>query len=136
MPCCTAVTAAASAVLASGAGLAAANAVAEGAATGSPGVLQAPIHIPINICVNTVNTVNTPSTSSASSTLPSATSASTMAAASMTATTRPVTTASPDNQLLDPARPAPLPEPVAAHSPVQIGLPSCSGGGLSHDEIQ
>ncbi|MFD3808517.1 chaplin [Streptomyces sp. NPDC058611] len=57
-----AVTAAAGAVLAGGAGMAAADAVAEGAAIGSPGVLsgnvlQAPIHIPINICGNTVNIV-------------------------------------------------------------------------------
>lgn len=57
-----AVTAAAGAVLAGGAGMAAADAVAEGAAIGSPGVLsgnvlQAPIHIPVNICGNTVNSV-------------------------------------------------------------------------------
>ncbi|WP_276615669.1 chaplin [Streptomyces sp. A1136] len=47
-------------------GMAAANATAEGAAIGSPGVLsdnvvQVPIHIPVNVC-------GTPSTSSASST--------------------------------------------------------------------
>ncbi|MEV4189992.1 chaplin [Streptomyces toxytricini] len=57
-----AVTAAAGAVLAGGAGMAAADAVAEGAAIGSPGVLsgnvvQVPIHIPINVCGNTVNVV-------------------------------------------------------------------------------
>ncbi len=57
-----AVTAAAAAVLAGGAGMAAADATAEGAAIGSPGVLsgnviQAPIHIPINICGNTVNVI-------------------------------------------------------------------------------
>ncbi|WP_030299831.1 chaplin [Streptomyces katrae] len=57
-----AVTAAAGAVLAGGAGMAAADATAEGAAIGSPGVLsgnvlQAPIHIPINICGNSVNIV-------------------------------------------------------------------------------
>ncbi|MEU4728886.1 MULTISPECIES: chaplin [unclassified Streptomyces] len=57
-----AVTAAAGAVLAGGAGMAAADAVAEGAAIGSPGVLsgnvvQVPIHIPINLCGNTVNIV-------------------------------------------------------------------------------
>ncbi|MET9959622.1 chaplin [Streptomyces sp. NPDC006326] len=57
-----AVTAAVGAVLAGGAGMAAADAVAEGAAVGSPGVLsgnlvQVPIHIPINICGNTVNVV-------------------------------------------------------------------------------
>lgn len=57
-----AVTAAACAVLAGGAGMAAADATAEGAAIGSPGVLsgnliQVPIHIPINVCGNTVNIV-------------------------------------------------------------------------------
>ncbi|KJY17800.1 hypothetical protein VR46_44800, partial [Streptomyces sp. NRRL S-444] len=57
-----AVTVAAGAVLAGGAGMAAADAVAEGAAIGSPGVLsgnvlQVPIHIPVNICGNTVNIV-------------------------------------------------------------------------------
>ncbi|OKK15617.1 hypothetical protein AMK16_27300 [Streptomyces sp. CB00455] len=57
-----AVTAAAGAVLAGGAGMAAADATAEGAAVGSPGVLsgnvlQVPIHIPVNICGNTINAV-------------------------------------------------------------------------------
>ncbi|MEU6896281.1 chaplin [Streptomyces sp. NPDC046557] len=57
-----AVTASAAALLAGGAGLAAADATAEGAAIGSPGVLsgnvvQVPIHIPINVCGNTVNVV-------------------------------------------------------------------------------
>ncbi|MFD3699599.1 chaplin [Streptomyces sp. NPDC058646] len=57
-----AVTAAAGAVLAGGAGIAAADATAEGAAIGSPGVLsgnvvQVPIHIPVNLCGNTVNIV-------------------------------------------------------------------------------
>ncbi|MFD3679187.1 chaplin [Streptomyces sp. NPDC058613] len=57
-----AVTAAAAAVLAGSAGMAAADATAEGAAIGSPGVLsgnvlQAPIHIPVNICGNTVNVI-------------------------------------------------------------------------------
>ncbi|MFD3808675.1 chaplin [Streptomyces sp. NPDC058611] len=57
-----AVTAAAAAVLAGGAGMAAADATAEGAAIGSPGVLsgnvvQVPVHVPINICGNTVNVV-------------------------------------------------------------------------------
>ncbi|MFD9302858.1 chaplin [Streptomyces sp. NPDC060048] len=57
-----AVIAAAGAALAGGAGMAAADAAAEGAAIGSPGVLsgnvlQAPIHIPINICGNTVNII-------------------------------------------------------------------------------
>ncbi|RKT02337.1 small secreted domain DUF320 [Streptomyces sp. 3211.6] len=57
-----ALTAAAGAVLAGGVGTAAADATAEGAAIGSPGVLsgnvvQVPIHIPVNICGNTVNIV-------------------------------------------------------------------------------
>ncbi|MFE4211024.1 chaplin [Streptomyces goshikiensis] len=57
-----AVTAAAGAVLAGGAGMAAADATAEGAAIGSPGILsgnavQVPFHIPVNICGNTVNVV-------------------------------------------------------------------------------
>ncbi|WP_030721635.1 chaplin [Streptomyces sp. NRRL F-2580] len=57
-----AVTLAAGAMVAGGAGMAAADAVAEGAAIGSPGVLsgnvvQVPIHIPINLCGNTVNVV-------------------------------------------------------------------------------
>lgn len=57
-----AATAAAGVVLAGGAGIAAADATAEGAAIGSPGVLsgnvvQVPIHIPVNICGNTVNIV-------------------------------------------------------------------------------
>ncbi|MFD3680219.1 chaplin [Streptomyces sp. NPDC058613] len=57
-----AVTAAAAAVLAGGAGMAAADATAEGAAIGSPGVLsgnvlQVPVHVPINICGNTVNVI-------------------------------------------------------------------------------
>ncbi|MEU2117969.1 chaplin [Streptomyces sp. NPDC016459] len=57
-----AVTLAAGAMVAGGAGMAAADAVAEGVAVGSPGVLsgnvvQVPIHIPINVCGNTVNVV-------------------------------------------------------------------------------
>ncbi|MFF8264994.1 chaplin [Streptomyces virginiae] len=57
-----AVTAAAGAVLAGGAGMAAADATAEGAAIGSPGVLsgnvvQVPIHMPVNVCGNTINVV-------------------------------------------------------------------------------
>ncbi|AKH81524.1 chaplin [Streptomyces sp. CNQ-509] len=45
-----------------GAGVAAADAGAQGAAVQSPGVLsgnvvQAPIHIPVNACGNTVNVV-------------------------------------------------------------------------------
>ncbi|GGR66083.1 membrane protein [Streptomyces humidus] len=49
-----------SAVVVSGAGLAMADAGANGAAIGSPGVLsgnvvQVPIHVPVNLCGNTVN---------------------------------------------------------------------------------
>ncbi|MFD9410635.1 MULTISPECIES: chaplin [unclassified Streptomyces] len=45
-----------------GAGLAVADAGAQGAAIGSPGVLsgnvvQVPIHIPVNVCGNTVNII-------------------------------------------------------------------------------
>lgn len=48
------------AVVASGAGLAVADAGAQGAAVGSPGVLsgnvvQVPVHVPVNLCGNTVN---------------------------------------------------------------------------------
>ncbi|MET9129494.1 chaplin [Streptomyces antibioticus] len=50
------------AVVVSGAGLAMADAGAQGAAVGSPGVLsgnvvQVPVHVPVNICGNTVNVV-------------------------------------------------------------------------------
>ncbi|MFF7307639.1 chaplin family protein [Streptomyces sp. NPDC008137] len=50
------------AVVLSGAGLAAADAGAKGAAIGSPGVLsgnvvQVPVHVPVNVCGNTVNIV-------------------------------------------------------------------------------
>ncbi|AVV42544.1 chaplin [Streptomyces sp. ID05-04B] len=49
-----------SAVVVSGAGLAMADAGAQGAAVGSPGVLsgnvvQVPVHIPVNVCGNTIN---------------------------------------------------------------------------------
>ncbi|MQY13262.1 hypothetical protein SRB5_34060 [Streptomyces sp. RB5] len=45
-----------------GAGLAAADSGAQGAAVHSPGivsgnVVQAPIHIPVNVCGNTVNVI-------------------------------------------------------------------------------
>ncbi|MCX4630754.1 MULTISPECIES: chaplin [unclassified Streptomyces] len=45
-----------------GAGLAHADAEAQGAAIGSPGVLsgnvvQVPVHVPVNVCGNTVNIV-------------------------------------------------------------------------------
>jgi hypothetical protein len=52
----------AGALVVSGSGLALADADANGAAVGSPGVLsgnliQVPIHIPINVCGNTINIV-------------------------------------------------------------------------------
>ncbi|HEY5835707.1 chaplin [Streptomyces sp.] len=57
-----AVTAAAGAVLAGGAGVAAADAGAEGTAVGSPGglsgnVLQAPVHVPIEVCGNPISVI-------------------------------------------------------------------------------
>ncbi|MFJ4692125.1 chaplin [Streptomyces sp. NPDC088766] len=57
-----AVAVGAGAMMVSGAGLAMADAGAQGAAVGSPGVLsgnlvQAPIHVPVNLCGNTVNVV-------------------------------------------------------------------------------
>ncbi|TWE17978.1 chaplin [Kitasatospora atroaurantiaca] len=49
-------------IVAAGAGTAAASAEAEGVAAGSPGVLsgnavQVPVHIPVNLCGNTVNVI-------------------------------------------------------------------------------
>ncbi|WP_328318716.1 chaplin [Streptomyces sp. NBC_00388] len=57
-----AVLAGTGAVLAGSAGLAAADAGAHGAAVGSPGVIsgnqvQVPVHIPVNLCGNTVDVV-------------------------------------------------------------------------------
>ncbi|MCX5610580.1 MULTISPECIES: chaplin [unclassified Streptomyces] len=57
-----AVTAVAGSVVAAGAGLAVADAGAHGAAIGSPGVLsgnllQVPVHVPVNVCGNTVNVI-------------------------------------------------------------------------------
>ncbi|MEV0525537.1 chaplin [Streptomyces sp. NPDC050439] len=48
--------------MAGSAGIAAADAGAEGAAVGSPGVLsgnmaQVPVHVPVNVCGNTVNVI-------------------------------------------------------------------------------
>ncbi|MEV7089974.1 chaplin ChpH [Streptomyces sp. NPDC093085] len=45
-----------------GAGMAVADAGAQGAAIGSPGVLsgnvvQVPVHVPVNVCGNTVNII-------------------------------------------------------------------------------
>ncbi|MET8468732.1 chaplin [Streptomyces sp. NPDC006422] len=58
----TAVAFGTGAVVLSGAGLAMADAGAQGAASNSPGVLsgnlvQVPIHIPVNVCGNTVNVI-------------------------------------------------------------------------------
>ncbi|MEV8098493.1 chaplin [Kitasatospora sp. NPDC085879] len=56
-------TAAAAAMLFGGAAAASASgAAAEGVATGSPGVLsgnliQVPVHVPVNVCGNTVNVI-------------------------------------------------------------------------------
>ncbi|MBT2377837.1 hypothetical protein AMK21_10480 [Streptomyces sp. CB00316] len=57
-----AVMAGTGALIAGGAGMATADAGAQGAAIGSPGVLsgnvvQVPIHVPVNICGNTVNVI-------------------------------------------------------------------------------
>ncbi|MFE9629949.1 chaplin [Streptomyces sp. NPDC006463] len=57
-----AITAVAGSALATGAGLAVADAGAHGAAVGSPGVLsgnllQVPVHVPVNVCGNTVNVI-------------------------------------------------------------------------------
>ncbi|MER6304300.1 chaplin [Kitasatospora sp. NPDC001539] len=57
-----AVGAAVAGIVAAGAGTAMASAGAEGVAAGSPGVvsgnqIQVPIHIPVNVCGNTVNVI-------------------------------------------------------------------------------
>jgi hypothetical protein len=57
-----AVAAATSGLVLAGAGVAAADAGAQGAAIGSPGVvsgnvIQAPIHIPVNVCGNTITAI-------------------------------------------------------------------------------
>ncbi|MEW1864528.1 chaplin [Streptomyces sp. NBC_00669] len=57
-----ALTAAAGAALAAGAGVASADAGAGAAAVGSPGVVsgnvvQVPVHVPVNICGNTVDVI-------------------------------------------------------------------------------
>ncbi|BBA98576.1 putative secreted protein [Actinacidiphila reveromycinica] len=57
-----ALTAAAGAALAAGAGVASADAGAGAAAVGSPGVVsgnvvQVPVHVPVNVCGNTVDVV-------------------------------------------------------------------------------
>ncbi|KOU39210.1 chaplin [Streptomyces sp. WM6378] len=53
---------AAAAAIAGGAGVASAEADAHGAATHSPGVVsgnaaQVPVHVPVNVCGNTVNVI-------------------------------------------------------------------------------
>jgi hypothetical protein len=57
-----AATAATGGLLLAGAGMAAADSEAKGAAVGSPGVIsgnviQAPVHVPVNVCGNTVNVI-------------------------------------------------------------------------------
>ncbi|MDH6227721.1 MULTISPECIES: chaplin [Streptomyces] len=49
-------------LLLAGAGMAAADSEAKGAAVGSPGVvsgnvIQVPVHVPVNVCGNTVNVI-------------------------------------------------------------------------------
>ncbi|WP_406283664.1 chaplin [Embleya sp. NBC_00896] len=56
------ITAAAGGILAAGIGGASASSEADGVAAGSPGVLsgnqiQVPVHIPVNLCGNSVNIV-------------------------------------------------------------------------------
>ncbi|MYU47733.1 DUF320 domain-containing protein, partial [Streptomyces sp. SID7803] len=56
------VMAAASGILTASGGYAFADATADGAAVGSPGVasgnvVQVPVHVPVNVCGNTVNVV-------------------------------------------------------------------------------
>ncbi|GHE64123.1 chaplin [Streptomyces vinaceus] len=58
----TAVITATGAILLAGAGIASADAGASGAAIGSPGVasgnaVQVPVHIPVNVCGNSVNVI-------------------------------------------------------------------------------
>ncbi|PRH77215.1 chaplin [Streptomyces solincola] len=57
-----AVAAAAGGLMLAGAGMAVADAGAQGAAVGSPGVLsgnvvQVPVHVPVNVCGNTINVI-------------------------------------------------------------------------------
>ncbi len=57
-----AITAVTGSAVVAGAGLAVADAGAHGAAVGSPGVLsgnllQVPVHVPVNVCGNTVNII-------------------------------------------------------------------------------
>ncbi|GLF96217.1 chaplin [Streptomyces yaizuensis] len=57
-----AVAAATGSLMLAGAGVALADAGAQGAAVGSPGVLsgnvvQVPVHVPVNVCGNTVDVI-------------------------------------------------------------------------------
>ncbi|MEE1752526.1 chaplin [Streptomyces sp. SP18CS02] len=57
-----AVAAATGGLMLAGAGMAVADAGAQGAAVGSPGVvsgnvIQVPVHVPVNVCGNTINVV-------------------------------------------------------------------------------
>ncbi|MDQ0797297.1 chaplin ChpH [Streptomyces sp. B1I3] len=57
-----AIAAATGGLVLAGAGMASADAGAQGAAIGSPGVLsgnviQVPVHIPVNVCGNTINVI-------------------------------------------------------------------------------
>ncbi|MGW7515346.1 chaplin ChpH [Streptomyces sp. NPDC054796] len=57
-----AAAAATSGLLLAGAGMAVADSGAQGASVNSPGVLsgntvQAPIHVPVNVCGNTINVI-------------------------------------------------------------------------------
>ncbi|MFD9498556.1 chaplin ChpH [Streptomyces sp. NPDC060035] len=57
-----AVAAATGGLVLAGAGMASADSGAQGAAIGSPGVLsgnvvQAPVHVPVNVCGNTVSVI-------------------------------------------------------------------------------
>ncbi|MFD0412896.1 chaplin [Streptomyces sp. NPDC127108] len=57
-----ALSAVAAAAVAGGAGVAAADSGAHGAATNSPGVvsgnaIQVPVHVPVNVCGNSINVI-------------------------------------------------------------------------------
>ncbi|MET8578806.1 MULTISPECIES: chaplin [unclassified Streptomyces] len=57
-----AATAATGGLLLAGAGMAAADSEATGAAVGSPGVvsgnvIQVPVHVPVNVCGNSINVI-------------------------------------------------------------------------------
>ncbi|MEU1127719.1 chaplin ChpH [Streptomyces sp. NPDC005899] len=57
-----AIAAATGGLVLAGAGMASADAGAQGAAIGSPGVIsgnviQVPVHVPVNVCGNTINVI-------------------------------------------------------------------------------